>query len=106
MNIVTFENPVIEGDYVKPLAIDNLSYPYNSIGSPRRFEELLYSICKIKIETEGFNKFDSVSLMSGVGDQGRDCALFKKGKCHGIIQCKKYDRNYSKRDFGLEIVKF
>jgi len=106
MNIVTFETPAIEEEQPKPIARANLSYPYNQIASPRRFEELLYSICKARIEAGAFGDYDNASLMSGVGDQGRDCALFKRGKSHGVIQCKKYDRNYGKEDFGLEIVKF
>ncbi|WP_254411427.1 hypothetical protein [Dyadobacter diqingensis] len=106
MDIITFENPVIEKDLEGPVPMAGQGYPYNQIANPRRFEELIYSICKEKISDKGFDGFDDVSLMSGVADKGRDCALFKKGKAHGVIQCKKYTTHYSKENFGLEITKF
>jgi hypothetical protein len=106
MSLITFETPTIQNELVKPAAFANQPLPYNQIANPRRFEELLYSIYKLKIEAKGFNSFDSISLMSGVRDEGRDCVFFKGGKSYGTIQCKKYERNYSKEDFGLEIVKF
>jgi hypothetical protein len=106
MDIVTFEKPTIEKDFGGPVALAGQGYPYNQIASPRRFEELIYSICKAKISDEDFDGFDEVSLMTGVADRGRDCALFKNGKAHGLVQCKNYSKNYNKQDFGLEITKF
>ncbi|MCE7067405.1 NACHT domain-containing NTPase [Dyadobacter sp. CY326] len=109
MDIVTFEKPPIEKDVERPVALAGQGYPYNLIASTRRFEELIYSICKAKISDifdEGFDGFDEVSLMTGVADRGRDCALFKNGKAHGLVQCKNYSKNYSKEDFGLEMTKF
>ena len=84
----------------------NKSFPYNEIANDRRFEELLYSIVKSKIENDSFYKFDQVGLMTGVRDKGRDCVLLKNGKNHGLIQCKKYNDNLSKTAFGEEITKF
>ncbi|GAA6765776.1 hypothetical protein AAFH68_17140 [Flavobacterium sp. CGRL1] len=90
----------------KPIAIENKSFPYNQISDDRRYEELVYSLYGILIKENKFESFESISLMSGVHDKGRDCALFTKGKSTGIIQCKKYAKNLSKQQFGLEITKF
>ncbi|TDS13115.1 ATP-binding protein [Sphingobacterium paludis] len=106
MNIV-YEKPTIEkGTLPRPLALANKSFPYNDIADSRRFEELLYSIYKTKIENNTFDGFDEISLMTGVRDQGRDCVLIRDGKSYGLIQCKKYDKNYSKNDLGVEITRF
>ncbi len=106
MNIV-YEKPTIsKGTSSGPLAIANKGFPYNDIADSRRFEELLYSIYKTKIENDAFGQFDDISLMTGVRDQGRDCALVRNGKPYGLIQCKKYDKNYGKNDLGIEITKF
>lgn len=96
----------ISSDEHHPPAIANQSFPYNLIASDRRFEELLYSVIKLKIEKKSFNGFDQVGLMTGVRDKGRDCVLLKNGKNFGLVQCKKYNDNFSKTNFGEEIVKF
>lgn len=106
MNIIDFEEPEIKEELDKLFILEGESSLCNRLPNPRRFEELLYSICRVKIQGSGFDGFDSVSLMSGVRDKGRDCALFKNGKACGTIQCKKYASNYSKEEFGLEITKF
>ncbi|MFD2938470.1 hypothetical protein [Flavobacterium notoginsengisoli] len=90
----------------KPVAIENKSFPYNQISDDRRFEELVYSLYDILIKENKFESFESISPMSGVHDKGRDCALFNNFKSTGIIQCKKYAKNLSKQQFGLEITKF
>jgi hypothetical protein len=90
----------------KPLALANKSFPYNEIADSRRFEELLYSICHTMIGKNKFQLYDSVSLMSGVRDKGRDCAFFTHGASTGIIQCKKYKELLKKSTFGQEITKF
>jgi len=91
MNIV-YEKPTISKSTSSgPLAIANKGFPYNDIADSRRFEELLYSIYKTKIENNSFGQFDDISLMTGIRDQGRDCVLIRNGKQHGLIQCKKYD---------------
>ncbi|WP_222166169.1 NACHT domain-containing protein [Edaphocola aurantiacus] len=90
----------------KPPALANQSYPYNDIASDRRFEELLYTIVKSKIDKDSFYEFDQVGLMSGVRDKGRDCVLLRGGKNYGLIQCKKYRDNLGKQTFGEEITKF
>lgn len=105
MQLVEFSIPLIEEDREKPIPIEGQSFPYRAIANPRRFEELLYSIYKLKIERNELIQYDSVSLMSGVAEQGRDVVLFKNGKSHGIIQCKKYDTNLGKAELGKEITK-
>src|SRR5690606_21684022 len=89
-----------------PIAIANKGFPYYEIADDRRFEELVYSIYKRKIENGTFSTFDGISLMTGVRDLGRDCVLYKENKPHGVIQCKKYGTPYSKNELGLEITKF
>ncbi len=106
MALIKYENPQVLAQSNKPVAIENKSFPYNLIADSRRFEELIYTLYKAEIEEENFEGFDGISLMSGVREKGRDCALFKNGKNHGLIQCKKYEKSYSKEDFGLEIIKF
>lgn len=108
MNIdkIFFEDIEVIEDSTKPTSIANQTYPYNLIASDRRFEELLYSIFKVKIHHKLINAFDSITLMTGVRDKGRDCILRRNGKSHGLIQCKKYERNYGKEDFGFEITRF
>jgi len=90
----------------RPLSLSNKSYPYNDIADSRRFEELLYSIYKTKILDGSFDHFEDISLMTGVRDKGRDCILLLNGKSYGLIQCKKYDKNYGKNDLGIEITRF
>lgn len=89
-----------------PVVIANKSYPYNLLADDRRFEELVYSLYKMQIESVGFQGFDSISLMPGVGDKGADCTLFTGGKKTGAIQCKKYASNLNKKEFGEEISKY
>lgn len=89
-----------------PIAIANKSFPYYEIADDRRFEHLVYSIYKIKIDNNAFLPFDGISIMTGVRDLGRDCVLYKSNKPYGVIQCKKYSNPYSKNELGLEIVKF
>lgn len=92
----------------KPKASTGLTLPFNSLGD-REFEILLYQIYKHKIEKNENDiqlKFDSVDLMEGVGEKGRDCALMKGMKNAGIIQCKKVNTNISKPQFVKEVLKF
>lgn len=105
MQLVNFLKPEVMTDTNYTSAVDNQSFPYTAISSPRRFEELLYSIYKLKIERREISNYDEISLMSGIAEQGRDCVLFKKGKAHAVIQCKKYTNNLNKEDFGKEITK-
>lgn len=103
-----FCKPLISVETDRPIPLPGLGYPYNSIASDRRFEELIYSIYKKKIENDRIWKelYDDIALMQGVGEKGRDCVLYKNGTVTGVIQCKKYDDRISKRDCAKEILKF
>jgi hypothetical protein len=100
--------PEISQESDRPIPLANQGYPYNGISSDRRFEELIYSIYKKKIEhnTEWKGMYDDIALMQGVGEQGRDCVLFKNQMATGAIQCKKYEDRISKPDCAKEILKF
>lgn len=106
MITISYETPEITEGTDKPITVSNQSYPYNGLSNPRRFEELLYTIAKEQLGRGVFENFDAIRLMSGVGEQGRDCALFQGGNSTGVVQCKKYESNLSKEDLGREITKF
>nr|WP_199002966.1 ATP-binding protein [Flavobacterium sp. ASV13] len=88
----------------RPQPLTGRSLPYNELDD-RRFEILLYSAFKVKIENENL-PFDNISLMSGVRDKGRDCSLTNKGINTGVIQCKKYASLLTKKQFAEEITKY
>lgn len=108
MTVTEYSRPTISPDAVRPIPMANQGYPYNSIASDRRFEELIYSIYKKKIETDPTWKglYDDIALMQGVGEKGRDCVLYNKGIIRGVMQCKKYESRISKPDCIKEILKF
>ncbi|MBI3233867.1 MAG: ATP-binding protein, partial [Bacteroidetes bacterium] len=103
---INYSEPTVTEEEIKPISQANLPYDYNQLANPRRFEELLYSLIKAKIEHSSFHTFQTVSLMTGVRDKGQDCALFENGRATGVIQCKQYSKNYGKEEFGKEITKF
>lgn len=107
MALVNYENPDLndlEKEPIIPLALAGNSFPYRDLGH-RRFEELLYSIYKIKINEQGAF-YDNISLMSGVRDQGRDCSFSKNGINNALVQCKKYASPITKQQFAEEITKY
>jgi hypothetical protein len=104
MSIISYEKP--KEIKSEPVSYEGKSFPYNMVSDHRRFEELIYSIYKIKIAHSDFPPYDAISLMNGVRDQGRDCVLLKDGRNYGLIQCKKYDKSFSKDMLGREIIKF
>lgn len=92
--------------YNKPQAYEGLAYPINELVD-RQFEILLYHLFKKRIEKGEFkNQFDSVSLMQGTGEKGRDIILSFKGKPVGLIQCKKKNKNLVETEVIKEILKF
>ncbi|STD01292.1 AAA family ATPase [Chryseobacterium carnipullorum] len=103
---INYEKPDLESTLLKPLSFSNQPFSYNNLPNSRRFEELLYGIFSLKIQFRLLEDFDDVNLMSGVRDKGRDCNLIRGGRSYGLIQCKQYGKNYSKNDFGPEIVRF
>jgi hypothetical protein len=92
----------------KPAASSNKGYPYSALDD-RRFEELLYSIYKLRIEKDWKDKYDEINLLQGVRERGRDCSLHLDGKSLGLIQCK-HSKNSSERisrpECAREIIKF
>lgn len=68
MQLVEFSIPLIEEDREKPIPVEGQSFPYRAIANTRRFEELLYSIYKLKIERNELIQYGSISLMIGVAD--------------------------------------
>lgn len=92
----------------KPVAYSGQSFNFLALND-RIFEILLYQLFKARIELNDYtleNKFDSVVLMQGVGERGRDCFLTKKGKNVGVIQCKQINKNLTKPEVLKEILKF
>jgi hypothetical protein len=89
-----------------PTAYENTSFPYGQLDD-RPFEELTYLVFRKKIEREG--KFSSrhnrIHLMQGIGEKGRDCALFSGSEFSGIIQCKNYKNSILKGPCLEEIIK-
>lgn len=107
--VFSYTQPTIEEVLNRPLALPNKGYPY-SILDDRRFEELHYSIGKLRIEKGDWNgQFDEINLLQGVRERGRDCSLHLDGNSLGLIQCKhSIDNNkrISKPDCAREIIKF
>ena len=105
---ITYDTPVIADETSKPMALANQPYPYTNVSSDRRFEELIYSIYKKKIENEEAfaGQHDQIKLMQGVGESGRDCVMYKSGSINAAIQCKKYNSRISRPECAKEIIKF
>lgn len=104
--MITYSSPIITQDPDRPIPYENKGFPYLHILDPRRYEELIYCIYKNELRSGAFKSFDSISLLSGTSDLGMDCVLVKNSRNHGLIQCKRYDKNLSKEEVGLEITKF
>lgn len=82
------------------------SYPYNDL-TDRQFEFLLYEIFKSDINNSVYSGiFDTVNIMKGVGERGRDNTLHLDGKNVGLIQCKKYQNLVTKPELAREVIKF
>lgn len=79
------------------------TYPFNELDD-RSFELLLYQLAN----QEGFLglNYDKCGLMAGVREKGRDIILSKDSIIVGVVQCKNYQRNITKKDLIKEIVKF
>ncbi|OQP40379.1 hypothetical protein A4D02_15805 [Niastella koreensis] len=92
----------------KPAIYEGLPLPLNEL-TDRSFEILLYHIYRERLlrkDEEIVTMCDTVSLMQGVGEQGRDIMFSRNGAITGVVQCKKYKNNLSSRDVGAEILKF
>jgi hypothetical protein len=105
---LSYSQPDIKEAANKPTALPNKGYPYSSLDD-RRFEELLYSIGKLRIEKDWKYKYDEINLLQGVRERGRDCSLHLDGKSLGLIQCKHSihdDRRIARPECAKEIIKF
>lgn len=104
-----YTQPDIKEAANKPVALPNKGYPYSALDD-RRFEELLYSIGKQRIEEGDWKgQFDEINLLQGVRERGRDCSLHLGGKSLGLIQCKHsiHDTHrISRPECAREIIKF
>lgn len=105
---LTYTQPDIKEATNKPAALPNKGYPYSALND-RRFEELLYSIGKLRLEKDWKGKYDEINLLQGVRERGRDCSLHLDGKSLGLIQCKhSIDSGIriSRPECAREIIKF
>lgn len=106
---LSYTQPNIDEALDKPLASPNKGYPYPDLDA-RRFEELLYSIGKRRIETIDWKgQFDEINLLQGVRERGRDCSLHLNGKSLGLIQSKHSidsANRISRPECAREIIKF
>lgn len=87
-------------------AYANRKYPIEYLNS-REFEMLLYFLYQKEINSGQFrDKYDSILLMKGTAERGRDIILQKDGKNTAIIQCKRYVDLINKPQLIREILKF
>lgn len=93
----------------KPHAIDcgSTNYPLSDL-SDRDFEILSYLLVQeeIKASTHDCVEADSIALMKGSSDQGRDCTLYNNNNPCGLIQCKNYTRKLTKPALLKELTTF
>jgi Histidine kinase-, DNA gyrase B-, and HSP90-like ATPase len=82
-----------------------VGYPFGDL-DPRDFERLVYLLYHTEIENGMDAACNEVRLMQGVGEQGRDCTLYNKVECVGVIQCKRLSSNLDRPTLGKEIIKF
>jgi len=103
-----YTHPDIKEAAKKPAALPNKGYPYFALDD-RRFEELLYSVGKLRLEKDWKGQFDEINLLQGVRERGRDCSLHLDGKSLGLIQCKHSidsGSRISRPECAREIIKF
>lgn len=87
-------------------AFNGRHYPIEYL-DPREFELLNYFLFKKNIES-GIHKgkFDTVLLMKGMSDRGRDLLLQYGSKNRGIVQCKRYESLLTRPALAREVIKF
>lgn len=90
----------------KFVAYSGRQYPIEYL-TAREFELLTYFVFKKDI-TSGIyrDKFDTVRLMNGTADKGRDLLLQFEGKNVGIVQCKRFESLITRPGLAREIIKF
>ncbi|WP_028375351.1 NACHT domain-containing protein [Leeuwenhoekiella sp. MAR_2009_132] len=105
---LSYNQPEISEAKNRPATSSNKGYPYSALDH-RRFEELLYSIGKLRLEKDWKDKYDEINLLQGVRERGRDCSLHLNGNSLGLIQCKHSidsGNRISRPECAREIIKF
>ncbi|HIF9520919.1 TPA: restriction endonuclease [Photobacterium damselae] len=74
--------------------------------SDRDFEILTYQLIKEEIANNEHNGYDSISLMQGIGERGRDCVIYSNDEVVAVVQCKKYKSNITRPALLKELIKF
>lgn len=74
--------------------------------SDREFEMLIYLLLQEEISQGEHPVYADIGLMSGVGERGRDCVLYRDGSVVGLVQCKKYQGRVTRPVILTEIIKF
>lgn len=75
--------------------------------SDRRFEEFTHRLFEYRINDDLIKCHSKATLMSGVGEKGRDISLSNKGITSGLVQCKlNSSGNITRPNVGKEIIKF
>lgn len=90
----------------KSIFFEGKNIPYEKL-TDREFEILAYYLFK-RHKVEMDKAYDSISLMQGVGEKGRDSVLYKNNEARGIIQCKHTEKNsrMDRTQAIKEIIKF
>lgn len=90
----------------KQIFFEGRDAPYEKLND-REFEILSYCLFK-RHKVEKDKEYDSINLMQGVGEKGRDSVLYKNSEARGIIQCKHTEKNsrMDRTQASKEIIKF
>lgn len=87
-------------------AFSGKRYPIEYLDS-RDFERLVYFLFQHEIgEGKYLGVFDTIALMKGTAERGRDCVLQHEGNNVGVIQCRRYVHLVTLPDLCREIIKF
>ena len=105
---IELEHEEYYGANTIPVKFDSqIGFPYTNLSSSRDFERLLYCIYTHDETKKKLGAFyDTVILMQGTGERGRDLSLTLDGVAVGLVQAKKYSGNLSRKELGCEIIKF
>lgn len=75
--------------------------------SDRRFEEFVHRLFQFRLKEDLKSLHDKATLMSGVGERGKDISLYLRNSPSGIVQCKlNSSQNFNKPSAVKEIIKF
>ena len=100
------EEIINELNNYKPIVFDTVKgFLFNQL-IDRQFEMIIYHIFKEDIKCQVYqNKYDSIDLIHGTSDRGKDIILYHKSEVVGIIQCKNYQNKiiYSMINYKINI---